>query len=99
MINPFSLEGAVLCLLIRRPSIAASLSQEIEALHPHLRPSPGALYPAVKRLAERGMTKGRELPPEPTGGRPRVLYSLTPKGRREATVVARIYSSLAKELA
>lgn len=37
----------------------------------------GQIYPELKRLEDQGMIRGRS---EPTGGRPRMVYELTPDG-------------------
>ena len=39
----------------------------------------GQIYPELKRLEEAGLVEGR---PEPTGGRARTVYTLTPEGER-----------------
>jgi PadR family transcriptional regulator, regulatory protein AphA len=39
----------------------------------------GQIYPELKRLEDNGLIKGHE---EPTGGRPRTIYDLTPTGRQ-----------------
>ncbi len=38
----------------------------------------GQIYPELKRLEEQGLIRGR---PEPTGGRPRMVYEATPEGQ------------------
>ena len=37
----------------------------------------GQIYPELKRLEDQGLIRGRS---EPTGGRPRMVYELTPEG-------------------
>ncbi len=37
----------------------------------------GQIYPELKRLEDQGLIRGRS---EPTGGRPRTVYELTPEG-------------------
>src|SRR5436305_1423033 len=39
----------------------------------------GQIYPELKRLEERGLVQSRS---EPTGGRARTVYALTPAGER-----------------
>ncbi|MEM6795674.1 MAG: PadR family transcriptional regulator [Acidobacteriota bacterium] len=43
-----------------------------------------ALYPALWKLVEDGLIKEREVVPTPSGGRPRIRYSLTAEGLRRA---------------
>lgn len=49
------------------------------ALRKTLAASPGAVYPAIRRLAAAGLISGRE---EATGGRRRETFQITPAGRR-----------------
>src|SRR2546421_7814657 len=39
----------------------------------------GQIYPELRRLEDQGLVRGR---PEPTGGRPRMVYELTDAGQQ-----------------
>ena len=72
---------ALLGLLASRPSgwsayeLAQQMGRSLRYFWPRAERN---LYDDVKLLAERGLARAK---PEPTGRRPRTVYSITPKGR------------------
>jgi drug/metabolite transporter (DMT)-like permease/DNA-binding PadR family transcriptional regulator len=76
------LETAVLGFLAERPMHAFELRKQITALMGHVRPvSDGSLYPAVRRLEERGLLTRRVEPG--SRGPARYVLALTDDGRAE----------------
>lgn len=72
---------ALLGLLATQPMSGAELRDMIAASIRHFwSESFGQVYPALKRMAREGLVEA--LPPEATGRRPRVRYTITPKGRQ-----------------
>ncbi len=74
-----TLRLAILGLLAREPRSGYDL-RRVFATTPlgHFSSSPGAVYPALERLAEEGLVRG--VVADPAAGRPRVVYSLTAAG-------------------
>jgi DNA-binding PadR family transcriptional regulator len=74
-----TLRLAILGLLAREPRSGYDL-RRVFATTPlgHFSSSPGAVYPALERLAEEGLVRGAAA--VPAAARPRVVYSLTPAG-------------------
>src|SRR5512134_2703702 len=71
--------SALLGLLHQQPRSGYDL-RKVFTLTPfsHFSDSPGAIYPALRRLAARGyVTAGA-----PSGGRRRQVFRLTPRGRK-----------------
>ena len=78
--NPLStLRLAILGLLAGEPRSGYDL-RRVFTTTPlgHFSSSPGAIYPALERLADEGLVRG--VVADPAAGRPRVVYSLTPAG-------------------
>jgi DNA-binding PadR family transcriptional regulator len=60
-----------------------------------LGPRQGNLYPLLKKLEREKLVRAYEVKPGPgRGGRPRVDYALTAKGRKAANEVAAIVADL-----
>jgi len=76
-----TLRLAILGLLAGEPCSGYDL-RRIFATTPlgHFSSSPGAVYPALERLAEEGLVRGAVE--DPAARRPRVVYSLTAAGER-----------------
>jgi DNA-binding PadR family transcriptional regulator len=74
-----TLRLAILGLLARQPCSGYDL-RRICATTPlgHFSSSPGAVYPALERLAEDGLVRGAVA--DPAAARQRVVFSLTPAG-------------------
>ncbi|HKZ98811.1 MAG TPA: PadR family transcriptional regulator [Thermoplasmata archaeon] len=54
----------------------------------------GTLYPALRRLEERGFVESHWV--EPASGMPRKYYRLTPRGRRALAEALAIWDAMAK---
>lgn len=90
-----SLDALFLCVLLRGPNYGLGIASTLAQLHPRFRPGVGALYPALQRMQRAGWVataKADSLPQ--SDARARVLYELTPKGRRLAKQLATSYRSL-----
>lgn len=80
--NESDLGFALLGLLAQEPRSGYDL-RKVFSLTPfnHFSDSPGAIYPALRRLTARGWVAAEA----PAGGRRRQVFRLTPKGRRAWT--------------
>ena len=89
-----TLRLAILGLLAREPLSGYDL-RRIFATTPlgHFSSSPGAVYPALERLAEEGLARGAVA--DPAAARPRMVYSLTPAG--EAALDAQLMLPVSPE--
>jgi DNA-binding PadR family transcriptional regulator len=95
MTLPYSVDALLLCALLRGPNYGLGLSATLSALDPSLRLSQGALYQALARLRTAALVPARDVPaPADRGGPPRRVYTLTAKGRRNATQLARLFAAL-----
>lgn len=74
-----SLSLAILCLILKAPQSGYDLKKSFE-LTPmgHFSSSPGAIYPALKRMEKEGLIMGKVE--NSTSLRPSKVLSLTPKG-------------------
>lgn len=89
-----TLRLAILGLLAREPLSGYDL-RRIFATTPlgHFSSSPGAVYPALERLAEEGLVRGAVA--DPAAARPRIVYSLTADG--EAALEAQLSLAVTPE--
>ena len=87
------LEYALLCLIASKPRAGYDLLKTLgEWPFPGQGRSPGAIYPALQRMAERGLILGKE---EGAAKRPRTTYRLSAQGKR--TLKTWMRASLVRE--
>jgi PadR family transcriptional regulator len=86
--NPLSVRATLLQALTWGPGFGIELIARIKKLSGGLQLRDGAVYPALGDLEKAGLIRSmayKEATPDPRrGGRPRIYYCLTAKGRRLA---------------
>ncbi len=76
----------ILLALGEGPSHGYAIGKEVQARSAgRLDPTTGALYQALKRLADDGLIAAVKKPPEPSPDARRKYFQLTPAGRRAAS--------------
>ena len=87
MNSPLTTRAALLQVLRPAPGYGSDLIRRFQASTRRFRLAPGRVYPVLKELQAEGLVEAVRLAPKGRrGGRTRVYYALTAKGRAASTV-------------
>jgi DNA-binding PadR family transcriptional regulator len=97
MVSPLSVKAMVLLTLLSGEELyGEKLIDRIgELTKGRIQLSSGSVHPILKDLQKEGVVRGHAVPPpEGRGGRPRIYYRLTARGRKKALAQAQVVAML-----